>query len=92
MKPRRAKADAATPAHANSETRRYTITRRATVKPTKRERVMLAYDDAVQSLAPGIQFSALKGNLTNVLHKNWSMAAKIEFFEQFAADSRRIAR
>jgi hypothetical protein len=63
-----------------------------TKKPTKRERVMLAFDEAVASLAPGPRFSALKGNLMYVLHEKWSMARKIEFFQRFAADSRRLAR
>jgi hypothetical protein len=65
----------------------------ATVKrQTKRERVMLAFDEAVASLVPGPRFSALKGNLMYVLHEKWSMARKIDFFERFAADGRRIAR
>jgi hypothetical protein len=48
--------------------------------------------EAVQSLTPWAQFSALKGNLMYALNAKWSMASKIEFFQRFAADSRRLAK
>jgi hypothetical protein len=59
-------------------------------KQTKRQLVMLAYHEAVQSLTPGANFSALKGNLMFALNAKWSMANKIEFFQRFAADARKI--
>ena len=58
-------------------------------KPTKRERVMALYWQAVSSLSVGPAFSDCKRDLLFALHAKWSLQRKIQFFERVIDDARR---
>jgi hypothetical protein len=61
-------------------------------KPTKRERVMALFHQAVKSLSTGASFSDCKRDLLFALNAKWSLQRKIEFFQSVIDDARKGAK
>jgi len=75
--------------YANSREVSIGFVKKRVKRPTKRERVMSLYWQAVSSLSPGAAFSDCKRDLLFALHAKWSLQRKIEFFQSVIDDTRR---